>query len=895
MHSRSFVIRWAHVKPGYSLQWQIRPLKKSVSFGVFQHQAVDDRSAAKDIHMADGSISQRLASNGFRPIEQIRRIQANEDCEGHISVTSGQLIALVIDNTFSHSTSKTVQVSFSTSPAGSDLSPSSDLQVKVSEIRRRRSTLVSVDRNPEVSQDGRLFTGPLLKKRRKNFQGYGRRYFVLDMKLGLLKYYLNEKSSYLRGVMPLKIADMDLDEASREITVDSGVERWHLRALDDDGFNHWISVFEAVRSARSEIEDESHDVSKMETNETESIASKSLFDTNGLQEALSKLRKSIDDLRSQDSSLDLSNLESVYQSLDRVSPEGYGKGSPSEGSQSSTPRKLSLVKPKHEKIKSKKKQDTEGGLTEYRQAPLMGWKEPLTGGCIGFLGLFLVKDYIIALTGALIGLLIGLLISIKIRLPPSAAESLSLASIASNIGTQDSDTDEGSSSDSEKVLEPQHTHFVPQRPQGHAFPKIGEEDVNKEGLRSAEGDKIDRDQYVGSDESVTAETNFYPLPHEKVTRREAVNGPIDAPPSVLSIMRRAAGKDLSHFAAPVSTNEPISALQRVAEIYESSELLDEAARAPNSRERVMMVAVFAVSHLASTRCKERCLRKPFTPLLGESYEMVREDMGFRFVSEKVIHKPLVIASQAESALWTVHYTSRPLQKLWAKTVQLTDSGPIRVTFFDGESITFIGPEMFIRNILAGEKYVEAVGSIQVESSSGEVANVEFKSGGMFSGRSEEVKIVSQSDVSCVFEGSWTSSICRIVDGKPGDILWSVKPMVNDPSKHYGWTRFTAELNEVTELETGKLPPNDSRLRPDIRLLEKQKTEEAEGVKNKLEQWQRDRRKKYELEKRQWEPQYFTQSDDVHGFYVLNSGKRNYWVKRQAKDWDEIKEIFSNRQ
>lgn len=47
----------------------------------------------------------------------------------------------------------------------------------------------------------------------------------------------------------------------------------------------------------------------------------------------------------------------------------------------------------------------------------------------------------------------------------------------------------------------------------------------------------------------------------------------------------------------------------------------------------MYVAAFAVSAYASTFYRAGC--KPFNPVLGETYECVRPDRGFRFISEQV--------------------------------------------------------------------------------------------------------------------------------------------------------------------------------------------------------------------------------------------------------------------
>ncbi|GAA5882309.1 hypothetical protein JCM3774_005504 [Rhodotorula dairenensis] len=79
--------------------------------------------------------------------------------------------------------------------------------------------------------------------------------------------------------------------------------------------------------------------------------------------------------------------------------------------------------------------------------------------------------------------------------------------------------------------------------------------------------------------------------------------------SMMSMLRKNIGKDLSTISFPVTMNEPISALQRLAEELEYSDLLDRAAQAPKgSPERLMLVAVFAVSGAAGN--KYRSSRKP---------------------------------------------------------------------------------------------------------------------------------------------------------------------------------------------------------------------------------------------------------------------------------------------
>ena len=49
-------------------------------------------------------------------------------------------------------------------------------------------------------------------------------------------------------------------------------------------------------------------------------------------------------------------------------------------------------------------------------------------------------------------------------------------------------------------------------------------------------------------------------------------------------------------------------------------------------ERMALIATFAVSGYSSTFWRTH---KPFNPLLGETYECLREDKGFRYVAEQV--------------------------------------------------------------------------------------------------------------------------------------------------------------------------------------------------------------------------------------------------------------------
>ena len=74
-------------------------------------------------------------------------------------------------------------------------------------------------------------------------------------------------------------------------------------------------------------------------------------------------------------------------------------------------------------------------------------------------------------------------------------------------------------------------------------------------------------------------------------------------------------------------------LQRLCEELQYSELIDRASETEDPGERMALVAAFSVSPYAATYY--RAGTKPFNPLLGETYECIREDKGWRFIAEQV--------------------------------------------------------------------------------------------------------------------------------------------------------------------------------------------------------------------------------------------------------------------
>ncbi|KAI9346936.1 Oxysterol-binding protein [Obelidium mucronatum] len=331
--------------------------------------------------------------------------------------------------------------------------------------------------------------------------------------------------------------------------------------------------------------------------------------------------------------------------------------------------------------------------------------------------------------------------------------------------------------------------------------------------------------------------------------------------SVLSILRNNVGKDLSTIAMPIALNEPLNLLQKLAEELEYCDLLDAAADAENVVDRMVLVSAFAVSGYAST--VNRAGRKPFNPLLGETFECIRPDKGFRFVSEKVSHHPPVMACHAESPKYTFYQDNLVKSKFWGKSMELVPSGTVNVTLpSKKDHLQWTKVTTCMRNVFAGTRYLEHYGTMKITSlSTGYTSVLTFKEAGYFSSAKNEV-------VGTVFDceggevawicGKWDDALYRFEKSSPNNlqVIWRATPCPAHHAQMYGFTQLAVELNELTPDIEHLLPITDTRFRTDQRLYEDGKIDEAEREKLRLEQKQRETRKRMEMEGVKWEPKWF---------------------------------------
>ncbi|XP_021277290.1 oxysterol-binding protein-related protein 2A-like isoform X4 [Herrania umbratica] len=387
--------------------------------------------------------------------------------------------------------------------------------------------------------------------------------------------------------------------------------------------------------------------------------------------------------------------------------------------------------------------------------------------------------------------------------------------------------------------------------------------------------------------------------YPQIERRKKLPDPVEKEKgvSLWSMIKDNVGKDLTRVCLPVYFNEPISSLQKCFEDLEYSYLLDRAykyGKEGNSLQRILNVAAFAVSGYASSEGRH-C--KPFNPLLGETYEADYPDKGVRFFSEKVSHHPTLIACHCEGKGWKFWGDSNLRTKFWGRSIQLDPVGVLTLEFDDGEIFQWSKVTTTIYNLILGKVYCDHHGLMQIRGNREYSCKLKFKEQSILDRNPRQVHGFVE-DLSCkkvaTLIGKWDDSMYYVSgDGsaKPKDcnpssnssLLWKRnKPPPN--LTRYNLTSFAITLNELTPGLQEKLPPTDSRLRPDQRHLENGEYERANAEKQRLERRQRMSRK---LQENGWNPRWFEKEGENGSFRYVGG----YWEAREQGKWDGCPNIF----
>uniref|UniRef100_A0A1B6ITI7 Oxysterol-binding protein n=2 Tax=Homalodisca liturata TaxID=320908 RepID=A0A1B6ITI7_9HEMI len=379
-------------------------------------------------------------------------------------------------------------------------------------------------------------------------------------------------------------------------------------------------------------------------------------------------------------------------------------------------------------------------------------------------------------------------------------------------------------------------------------------------------------------------------------------------------MKNCIGKELSKIPMPVNFSEPLSMLQRLTEDYEYASVLDRAAECTDMTEQLAYVAAFTVSSYSSTVNRTG---KPFNPLLGETYECDRrDDLGWRAISEQVSHHPPMVAQYCEGKKWTCWQEFTMTSKFRGKYLQVTPMGTAHCLFPEtGNHYTWKKVTTTVHNIIVGKLWIDQHGDTEIlkhpDKTKCKLTYIPY---------SYFTRDVQRKVTGCVtdgagvarwaIKGTWDGQIdiapITANDGTPENPVYKTGSYVTawkrtdppaDYDKYYNFTLLACQLNEMEE----GIAPTDSRLRPDQRLMEEGRWQDANQIKQKLEEKQRTVRRQRESNAEiaacdgtpyiPYEPVWFKQEMDEVTGQPAHSYKGGYWEAKERQDWSMCPDIF----
>ncbi|PWN52795.1 hypothetical protein IE53DRAFT_250019 [Violaceomyces palustris] len=398
--------------------------------------------------------------------------------------------------------------------------------------------------------------------------------------------------------------------------------------------------------------------------------------------------------------------------------------------------------------------------------------------------------------------------------------------------------------------------------------------------------------------------------------------------SLWAILKNNIGKDLTKISFPVSFNEPTSMLQRMAEDMLYAPLLDVAVQQKDPMLRIAYVAAFACSNYVTTIGR---VAKPFNPMLGETFEYVNfEGSAYRYQSEQVSHHPPISAciGEALDSSWTYAGCVQAQSKFLGRSFEIRPTGVahVRLKTENGiEHFTYKKVTTSVSGFITGSPSIDHYGDMLIKNhTTGDECKLAFKPRGWKASTAHELKggVYSGKDGSLTWEiaGRWSTQLVarrvgtaetaldpdKGIEGQSGGVrsdyvlLWKHEPFSPGP---FNLNPYAIRLNDLPKGLRQWLPPTDCRLRPDLRLFESGKFDEADVMKRNLEEYQRATRRKREAGSiPPHQPRFFTKVTDPDSQADLWEPRRSkdtkgqisdveYWIRRERKDWEGCEEIF----
>ena len=380
-------------------------------------------------------------------------------------------------------------------------------------------------------------------------------------------------------------------------------------------------------------------------------------------------------------------------------------------------------------------------------------------------------------------------------------------------------------------------------------------------------------------------SDFYD-PNYNYNTRKSLPGQLKFPQNIVKEMM---GNITKKQSAPVYFNEPISIGQKQCEKFYYLELLNKAARENKKEMQMCYIASFIIGEIFLSL--GRCL-KPFTPIIGETYEYINNKKKFRFYSEQISHTPTINAYIGETPDFayygdTANSVSFKFFKGGLELV-LTNKNNVYLKRTK-DHYTFNFPSLCVKGLVKPPLYNDYYGTTIIQNKDDpcykcEITFTEESSWSNNSLGNFEGTVYGKNDKKVyLLKGNWKKEIYMTdINGDNKKVLLSLDQdtaYLKNNADNYSLPEFTYELNYMNKRLERSLPLNDSRFRKDIRLLEYgNDLDTAQKYKKRYEEKQ-----KKELENDQHKILFFNElvDEETNEKYYVPNGK--YWEMKKKNE------------